>query len=85
MQFELFATLTAIASIAAIFIAYLCIYSPSITQLDMEMKRTRAMLLLFPENVIRGVPAIRSMIQQHSAASHAVINTAASSKGAGLM
>jgi hypothetical protein len=47
-----------IISIGALFGFYFLLYSPLVIHLDNEIKRTRFLLLLFPEEVAKGVPAV---------------------------
>ncbi|KAA0152619.1 hypothetical protein FNF29_03846 [Cafeteria roenbergensis] len=65
-EFQLIHTLATAASIVALVFFYVVVYQTTINQLDVEMKRTRGMLLLFPEHIIRSVPAIRGVIAQFS-------------------
>jgi len=50
--------LLAAGSIVALLLAYFAIYRPLIIRLDTEIKNVRSLLLLFPDEVSRGVPAI---------------------------
>lgn len=54
-QLNIVSTLVALLSLAAIFT---CVYAPTIRRLDRDIKQARALLLLFPDNVARAVPAI---------------------------
>jgi hypothetical protein len=47
-----------IISIGALFGFYFLLYAPLVIHLDNEIKRTRFLLLLFPEEVAKGVPAV---------------------------
>ncbi len=39
------------------------VFSPIIKELDHMLKRTRSMLLLFPDDVVSGVAAIKKLMQ----------------------
>lgn len=47
-----------LASILVLVVIYFAYYLPRIAELDREIKETRGLLLLFPEDVARAVPAI---------------------------
>jgi len=49
-------------SLVCIFV-YFVIYSPLILSLDLQIRRTRAMLLMIPEEVLESVPAARLILQ----------------------
>lgn len=51
-------TLITAVSIVALFFFYWIVYSPMIKRLDREIKHVRMLLLLFPDEVARGVPGI---------------------------
>ena len=53
-----------VSSIFALLLFYVFGYRPAIVQLDKDMRRTREMLLMFPDDVINGVDRIRAMIQE---------------------
>jgi len=59
---------TIAASSLALVFAYAVVYAPILAQLDNEIKRTRFLLLLFPEDVARRVAAVgdaaRRLLQQ---------------------
>jgi hypothetical protein len=61
-NFLLWHLLLTIAVCSSLAFCYLSVYRRNISKLDQEVKRTRAMLLFFPEEVIRGVASIRNMI-----------------------
>jgi hypothetical protein len=50
--------LAVICSILALIGFYLFLYAPLVSFLDNEIKRTRFLLLLFPEEVAKGIPAV---------------------------
>ena len=52
--------------IVAVLLAYVLLFIPMIRQLDAMLKRTRGMLLLFPDEVINGVAAVSNMFSQYS-------------------
>ena len=41
-------------------------YIPLIRRLDVKVKRSRALLLLFPDEVVLGVAAIKNLFQAYS-------------------
>ncbi len=45
---------------------YAVVFSPIIRRLDLMLKRTRALLLLFPDDVVSGVAAIKRLMQEFS-------------------
>ncbi len=51
-----------IVVVAWYFVAYL----PLIKQMDATVKRSRAMLLFFPREVVRSVPCIRDVMKAYS-------------------
>lgn len=53
-----------VASISALLAAYIIVYRPLISRLDSEIKNVRALLLLFPDEVSRAVPAILSFSRE---------------------
>jgi hypothetical protein len=60
-MFSSFATTNIIVTLAALlslFLTFILLYRPLIKRLDADIKRTRALLLLFPSEVCRAVPAI---------------------------
>jgi hypothetical protein len=50
--------LAVICSIIALIGFYVFLYAPLVSFLDNEIKRTRFLLLLFPEEVSKGIPAV---------------------------
>ena len=50
--------LAVVLSCGALVLFYVLLYAPLVAQLDNEIKRTRFLLLLFPEEVAKGVPAV---------------------------
>lgn len=50
--------LAVICSILALIGFYFFLYAPLVSFLDNEIKRTRFLLLLFPEEVAKGIPAV---------------------------
>jgi type II secretory pathway component PulM len=60
-MFAAFATaniLVTVAALLALLLAYVLLYRPLIQRIDADTKRQRALLLLFPSEVCRAVPAI---------------------------
>lgn len=53
-----------VSSITGMFLFYTMGYRPAILQMDKDMRRTRAMLLMFPDEVIDGVERIRNMLRE---------------------
>ena len=51
-----------ICMLLCIVILYFTVYHPLIRTLDTQLKRTRGMLLMIPEDVIENIPTIRRMI-----------------------
>jgi hypothetical protein len=47
-----------LVTLAAVTLIFSCVYAPTIRRLDADIKRARALLLLFPDAVARAVPAI---------------------------
>jgi hypothetical protein len=45
-------------SLLALLVFYICVYAPLITSLDRDIKDCRGLLLLFPDEVAKNVPAI---------------------------
>jgi len=58
----LYTTIT-ILGIFCLFVFFVVPYRRAVVALDREIKRTRAMLLLFPEDVILNVPSIRKLMR----------------------
>lgn len=54
--------LMTIAFIFSLLAFFVLVYSPMITNLDADIKRTRSMLLMFPPEIIQSSPAIRSLM-----------------------
>ena len=52
------------SSIFALLLFYVFVYRPAIVKLDKDMRRTREMLLMFPDDVINGIDRIRTMIHE---------------------
>ena len=52
--------------VLAVIGSYVLQYMPMLRRLNAMLKRTRGMLLLFPEDVMRNVDAIRAVIQDYS-------------------
>jgi hypothetical protein len=50
--------LSVVCSILALVVIYFFLYDPLVRNLDKEIKRTRFLLLLFPEEVAKGVPSV---------------------------
>jgi hypothetical protein len=50
--------LSVVCSILSLFAIYFLLYDPLVRTLDKEIKRTRFLLLLFPEEVAKGVPSV---------------------------
>ncbi len=48
--------------VAAIVVCYIIVYLPLIRKMDATIKRSRAMLLLFPSEVVNSVPSIRNVM-----------------------
>jgi hypothetical protein len=46
--------------------SYVFQYMPMLGRLNAMLKRTRGMLLLFPDDVIRGVESVRSAMQAYT-------------------
>jgi hypothetical protein len=51
----------AVVYLVGLFIVFSMIYNPMIRSLDQQIKRTRSILLLFPQEVIRRIPAMRNL------------------------
>ncbi len=45
--------------VGVVFVVYFLVYSPIIHKMDVTIKRSRSMLLLFPAEVVQSVVAIR--------------------------
>lgn len=52
--------------VVVVALSFVFLYLPMIRQLNAGLKRTRGMLLLFPSEVVMGVPAVKSMMQDYS-------------------
>ncbi len=52
--------------VTGVLVSYCLIYAPFIRQVDKSIKRTRALLLLFPNDVIMNVPAIAALVRQYA-------------------
>ncbi len=52
--------------IFAVVMAFLFILSPLISRVDIALKRTREMLLFFPDDVVMGVAAIKKLMQDYA-------------------
>jgi len=52
--------------ILLVFLSFLFVYVPMIGRLDAMLKRTRNMLLLFPDEVIAGVAAVKELFSKYS-------------------
>jgi hypothetical protein len=63
-EYLLWHLLLTIALCFSLLLSFFTLYRANISKLDQEVKRTRAMLLFFPEEVIRGVASIRDMISR---------------------
>ena len=58
--------LASISSVSiALILVYILVYAPILTNLDEEIKRTRFLLLLFPEDVAKRVPAVGSAARSY--------------------
>lgn len=55
--------LAAVACVAAIVLFNIVVFNPYLHEMDRSIRHTRATLLLLPEQVIRRVPAIKSLLQ----------------------
>ena len=51
---------------AAIVLCFLFVYLPLIRKMDATIKRSRAMLLLFPSEVVQSVAGIRDVMTAYS-------------------
>ena len=51
---------------AAIVLCFLFVYLPLIRKMDATIKRSRAMLLLFPSEVVHSVAGIRNVMTAYS-------------------
>ena len=47
-------------------VCYVTMFAPMIAALDAMLKRTRGMLLLFPDEVVSGVSALKDLFSQYS-------------------
>ncbi len=54
--------------IGALLAGYILLYLPLIKKMDTTIKRSRAMLLLFPAEVVNSVPEIREVMSDYSKA-----------------
>ena len=55
-----------IVFICVVVVLYLVLYRPIVHNMDVTVKRSRAMLLLFPGEVVHSVAAIRLAMQAYS-------------------
>jgi hypothetical protein len=49
-------------------LSYLFLFVPMIGRLDAMLKRTRGMLLLFPDEVVTGVAAVKDLFSSYAKA-----------------
>ena len=56
-----------VSSACCLFLFYWFSYRPAILQMDKDVRRTRAMLLMFPDDVINGVERLRSLLREVAA------------------
>ncbi len=52
--------------VAVVVVCYVIIYLPLIRKMDATIKRSRAMLLLFPSEVVNSVAGIRDVMTSYS-------------------
>jgi len=52
--------------VAAVVVVYLALYRPLVHSMDVTIKRSRAMLLLFPGEVVHSVVAIRNTMAAYA-------------------
>ena len=50
----------------AVVLSYFLVFSPTIKRLNTELMNTRAAVLLFPGEVVNGIPAIRNLMRDMS-------------------
>ena len=48
----------------AVVLTYFLFFSPSVRRLNVEMRNTRAVLLMFPDEIVNGIPAIRTLMKE---------------------
>ena len=48
----------------AVVLTYLLFFSPSVHRLSVEMRNTRAVLLMFPDEIVSSIPAIRTLMKE---------------------
>lgn len=63
-SFETWYSLATSLSILSLVLMFVGVFRPSIRQMDVEMKRTRSMLLLFPEEVIKRLEGVWAGLKQ---------------------
>jgi hypothetical protein len=52
--------------VAVVFVLYFTVYRPIIAKMDVTIKRSRSMLLLFPGEVVQSVVAIRNTMAAYA-------------------
>ncbi len=52
--------------VALVVLCYIIVYLPLIRKMDATIKRSRAMLLLFPSEVVHSVPGIRDVMTAYT-------------------
>ena len=45
-------------------LAYALFFSPALSQLNAELKNTQAAMLMFPEEVVNGIPAVKKVMRE---------------------
>lgn len=52
--------------VVLVVLAYFLLFAPSVRRLNSELRNCRTALLLFPDEVVSGIPALRNLMKEMS-------------------